>query len=418
MGLVYHVILNSKYTFKQQNLSREVTIYFFLTLLLSYFLNYIALNYALNYFNPYIAQIISSGLYTVSSFLIMKFFVFSNIERFKALFLITSSILGFIYYNQIRVDITQTKDKIVIDSKIAQNTNLFVKTRYRTSRLICNGLEVYIDNSKRHDYFYRGEESISLYLNRGETICRYRDIYSLKQKISIKDFLILLFSILIPITIFLIYILNRLLERVNIKPPNIEPKPIYKFAILIILLGVIVRVIYFNKFGVMLFQHDWQGHIDLIKYLAENYAVPSVPNRGWEYPQQPLYYIITATIYKLFNGDLNYIGYFSIFCSTLFLIYSYRLLSLIADRYTIYIAILFLSFTPSLIYMSARVNNDVLVLALSTISIYYIVKSYLNHFKRYFSIALTFTTLLFLTKISTASIELLFFWVTSINRRL
>ncbi len=61
----------------------------------------------------------------------MKFFVFSNIERFKALFLVTSSILGFIYYNQIRVDITQTKDKIVIDSKIAQNANLFVKTRYR-----------------------------------------------------------------------------------------------------------------------------------------------------------------------------------------------------------------------------------------------------------------------------------------------
>jgi len=54
------------------------------------------------------------------------------------------------------------------------------------------------------------------------------------------------------------------------------------------------------------------GAYRLIRYLAENYAVPSVPNRGWEYPQQPLYYIITATIYKLFNGDLNYIGYFSI----------------------------------------------------------------------------------------------------------
>ncbi len=99
-------ILNSRYTFREKNLNIELTISFFLTLLLSYFLNYIALNYALNYFNPYVAQIISGGLYTVSSFLIMKFFVFSNIERFKALFLVTSSILGFIYYNQIRVDIT------------------------------------------------------------------------------------------------------------------------------------------------------------------------------------------------------------------------------------------------------------------------------------------------------------------------
>jgi hypothetical protein len=167
----------------------------------------------------------------------------------------------------------------------------------------------------------------------------------------------------------------------------------------------------------MLFQHDWHGHIELIKYLAQNYSIPAVPNKGWEYPQQPLYYIITAFIYKVSNGNLEYIGYFSILCSTLFLIYSYKLLNIVTkNRYTIYIALLFLSFTPSLIYMSARINNDVLVMALSTISIYYIVKSYINYFKKHFFTALVFTTLLFLTKISTATIELLFFILLLLNR--
>jgi hypothetical protein len=416
VGSIVSFILNSKFTFQEKNISREIIVYFFLTLLLSYFLNYIVLNYAINYFNPYIAQIISGGIYTISSFLIMKFFVFSNIKRFKALFLITSSILGIIYYYQIRVDITQTKDKIVIDSKIAQKANFFIKTDYKSSTLICNNMKIDIDNNKKHDYFYRGEEFIEIPLKRGDNECRYRNIHNIKYKITLKDFIILSILLIIPITFFLISILNRLLERVDIKPLPLKENSISKLAILIITLGVIVRVIYFNKFGVMLFQHDWHGHIELIKYLAQNYSIPAVPNKGWEYPQQPLYYIITAFIYKVSNGNLEYIGYFSIFCSILFLIYSYKLLNLIADRYTIYIALLFLSFTPSLIYMSARINNDTLVLALSVISIFYIVKSYNIGFKKYFFTALLFTTMLFLTKISTATVELLFFILLLLNR--
>jgi len=418
IGSSISFILNSKYTFKQQNLSREVTIYFFLTLLLSYFLNYITLNYALNYFNPYIAQIISGGVYTISSFLIMKFFVFGdNIKNFKILYLIVSLILGVIYYYQIRLDITQTNNKIVINSKIAQNANFFIKTDYKTSNLICNGKKIKIDNSKKHDYFYRGEEFIEIPLKRGVNECRYRNIHNIKPKVTLRDFIILSILLTIPITLFLVSILNRFLNRVDIKPLPLKENSISKFAILIIIGGFIIRVIYFNKFGVMLFQHDWQGHIDLIKYLAQTHSIPLVPNKGWEYPQQPLYYIITAIIYKLSHGNLEYIGYFSLLCSGLFLIYSYRLLNLITqNRYTLYIALLFLSFTPSLIYMSARVNNDVLVSALSVMSMFYIVKSYLNGFKKNFFTALLFTTLLFLTKISTATVELLFFGLLLLNR--
>jgi hypothetical protein len=277
-------------------------------------------------------------------------------------------------------------------------------------------MEIDIDNNKKHDYFYRGEEFIEIPLKRGDNECRYRNIHNIKYKITLKDFIILSILLIIPITFFLISILNRLLNRVDIKPLPLKENSISKLAILIITLGVIVRVIYFNKFGVMLFQHDWHGHIELIKYLAQNYSIPLVPNKGWEYPQQPLYYIITAFIYKVSNGNLEYIGYFSLFCSIIFLIYSYRLLNLIADKYTIYIALLFLSFTPSLIYMSARINNDVLVSALSVVSMFYIVKSYLNGFKNSFFTALLFTTLLFLTKISTATVELLFFGLLLLNR--
>jgi len=421
VGSIVSFILNSKFTFKEKNPNRKLIVAFFLTLLLAYFLNYITLNYTLAHFNPYIAQVISGAVYTVSSFLIMKFFVFQNIKSFKKVYITLSLIIGALYYYQVKTTINLNIFNITITSNIPQEANFFIKTEYKNSTLICNKKRIKIDNNKKHDYFYGGEESIKILLKRGVNICYYKNIYNIKQKLTLKDIIILTILLILPISYILISLLNSILDRIN---PNISPpasieeeKKVSKIAMVIILIGITLRVLYFKKFGVMLFQHDWQGHIDLIEYLAQNYSIPSIPNKGWEYPQQPLYYIITAIIYKLSGGNLIYIGYFSIFSSIIFLVYSYKLLRVLTtNRYVLYIALLFLTLTPSFIYMSARINNDVLVSALSVVSIYYIVKSYQNHFKKYFFTSLIFTTALFLTKISTATIELLFFGLLLLNR--
>jgi len=181
-------------------------------------------------------------------------------------------------------------------------------------------------------------------------------------------------------------------------------------------LGVLVRVLYFHKFGVTLFQHDWHGHIEFIKYIANSWTLP-LPSKGLEYPQQPLYYLLAGGLYALLSNFsltekeiLFGIGYISLFSSLIFLYYSYRFISLLTQsKWVQTVAMIFISLTPSIVYLSARINNDPLVMALSAFSLYYILKAYQSEFRTGFYMALLGVSLLFMTKISAASIELLFF---------
>lgn len=200
-------------------------------------------------------------------------------------------------------------------------------------------------------------------------------------------------------------------------PTKLINQSLPQLALMILILGVLVRLFYFDRFGVMVFQHDWQGHVDMIKYIAEHWQLPAIPNKGWEYPQQPLYYLITALLYGSLESIglrdpeiLLGIGYFSLFCSVVFLLYGYRLLKLLTDSHWVQaVGVAFIALTPSLVYMSARINNDVLVMALSSVALFYTVRGYQHDFHKDFGIALVSVSLLFLTKVSSASIELLFF---------
>ena len=207
-----------------------------------------------------------------------------------------------------------------------------------------------------------------------------------------------------------------MLKYIDIKKIN--------FALIVLLIGLIIRFFYQEKYTVMLFQHDWQGHIEMIKYLADTWSIP-LPNKGLEFPQQPLYYVVTAGIYSfatsLGSSDkmaLEYIGYFSFICSTLFLVYAYKFVALLSKSKRVQtIAMIFLALTPSIVYISARINNDSMVMALASMSLYYVVKSYQSDFKESFFVALLVSSLLFLTKISALSIELLFFALLILSYR-
>jgi len=330
-------------------------------------------------------------------------------------------LLGLLYLFAITTDIEIKPNSFIIYSHIPQKANFHIVTKYQKSHIVCNNKSIPIDISKKHDYFYHGEEQITISLHRGKNICQTQNIQpKIKQKIDFWDFLILFALLGTPIVYFIFSIFIKLLDKIKKTKFDIKPistTPISRVIIFIILVGIVVRVAYFNRYGIMLFQHDWQGHIDLIKYLAQHYNIPYMPNRGWEYPQQPIYYIISAIIYKIgiFWGATDtqaiYIeGYFSLFCSIAFLIYSYRLLRLLtSNQWVQTIAMFYITLTPSIVYMSSRINNDVLVMALSPMALFYIIKSYQNSFQKEFYPAIVTTTLLFLTKVSTASIELAFF---------
>jgi putative flippase GtrA len=77
-GAILSYFLNKKYTFKSTSQSRKEAIKFFTVLFISYIINFLTLQWLLTFLNPYYAQLISAVVYTLSSFILAKFFVFNG----------------------------------------------------------------------------------------------------------------------------------------------------------------------------------------------------------------------------------------------------------------------------------------------------------------------------------------------------
>ena len=77
-GAILSYFLNKKYTFKSTSQSKKEAIKFFTVLFISYIINFLTLQWLLTFMNPYYAQLISAIVYTLSSFILAKFFVFKN----------------------------------------------------------------------------------------------------------------------------------------------------------------------------------------------------------------------------------------------------------------------------------------------------------------------------------------------------
>jgi putative flippase GtrA len=70
--------LNSRYTFTTHAKHKAVMIKFFMVLGIAYILNFIVLQWLLLFINPYIAQLGAAMVYTVSSFIMAKYFAFKE----------------------------------------------------------------------------------------------------------------------------------------------------------------------------------------------------------------------------------------------------------------------------------------------------------------------------------------------------
>ena len=78
IGAILSFYLNSKYTFKSK-LSGLLALKFFGVLAVSYLLNFLVLKWLMSAeVEPYMAQLISAVVYTFSSFVFMKWFVFQD----------------------------------------------------------------------------------------------------------------------------------------------------------------------------------------------------------------------------------------------------------------------------------------------------------------------------------------------------
>jgi len=80
LGAILSYFLNKHYTFTYKNHSMRIFIKFFAVLSVAYLLNYMVLMILLPHINPYVAQVVSAVIYTISAFLLMKFLVFNNLK--------------------------------------------------------------------------------------------------------------------------------------------------------------------------------------------------------------------------------------------------------------------------------------------------------------------------------------------------
>ena len=359
----------------------------------------------------------------------------------KILFLFLLFCFGFVYYYFISVKHitiihpfnTASTFSFSIDTKIAHSAKIQIEAdNFKLKYIECAGKKIFFPY-KQVQWFRDIAEEGTFSLKKGKNICHV-GVYNfhrpytpiVKQKLTYFDFAILFISMGIPLYTLLFYLLVWVLSFIRKKKKFVsilirqkdtsEYRQTSKWILGIVFAGVVIRVLYFHKFGVTLFQHDWHGHIEFLKYIAAHWSLP-LPSKGLEYPQQPLYYLITGGIYALLSSigleekDILFgIGYFSLLCSFVFLYYSYRFIVLLTQNEWVRgVAMVFISLTPSLVYMSARINNDVLVMALSAFSLYYIAKGYLNGFRKDFYKALLGVSILFMTKISSAPMEILLF---------
>ena len=78
LGSILSYYLNKKYTFKTSKKSKTMAVKFFTVLGIAYVLNFITLKWLLTFMDPYLAQLCAAVVYTLSSFVLAKFFVFKE----------------------------------------------------------------------------------------------------------------------------------------------------------------------------------------------------------------------------------------------------------------------------------------------------------------------------------------------------
>ncbi|MBN2895245.1 MAG: hypothetical protein JXK05_05065 [Campylobacterales bacterium] len=200
----------------------------------------------------------------------------------------------------------------------------------------------------------------------------------------------------------------------------------------VVVAGIALRAALLVAAPNTMYQHDYQGHVDAIHYYAEHPFTLPQSDKSLQFPQQPLYYWISAGIYNaaVALDAQEHEAIFAIRAASL--AYAALALFLVYAMAGLYLQsalgqLLFVGFaalTPSLVIMGAVVNNDALNALLGVWALYAL-SSYVRTCKeRYFWSASLAIILAALTKISALLLALYFvawllllYWREGADRR-
>ncbi|HOV25518.1 MAG TPA: glycosyltransferase family 39 protein [Pseudobacteroides sp.] len=155
-------------------------------------------------------------------------------------------------------------------------------------------------------------------------------------------------------------------------------------AVMIIITGILLRVVYTLYTPFTIRQHDVIGssfsHLDYVRYVAEKFSLPNIGYCQAYHP--PLHYIICAVFYKLGKiiGLSNFYSFRlvqieMVFLNSMTLIYFYKILKEFKPKKLVTLAALAIfAFFPYNIYFASFLNNDNTMYFFYIIAVYYMIR--------------------------------------------
>jgi len=146
--------------------------------------------------------------------------------------------------------------------------------------------------------------------------------------------------------------------------------------ILLVMLASLWLLLFWNNARLLPFHAGFDAgeHLKYIEYIQKHRTLPS-PNEGWEMYQPPLYYLIAAASLSACNLSINdssvlVLRLFGAFLGIAQFVFVFLSLRLLLPTRTAVIGLLLAAFLPMHLYLAHYVTNEMLVAALSTVTLY------------------------------------------------
>ncbi len=182
---------------------------------------------------------------------------------------------------------------------------------------------------------------------------------------------------------------------------------------LIFACGFALRLCYALKIGYFQNQHDVEslnssGHLSYINYIFNNGSLPDT--NYWQFSHPPLHHLISAVV--VWFGDLlgfslersfENIQLLTVIYSSVSMIIGVKICSeLGVNVKALIICCLILAFFPGMFVLAGSINNDILMIMLTLISLLYLIKWYKAPSLKFAVISGMFCGLAMMTKVSAA----------------
>ncbi len=139
---------------------------------------------------------------------------------------------------------------------------------------------------------------------------------------------------------------------------------------MLFVLGVLLRLLYFEVTPFTVRSYDAEGHLDYVRYMSEHFSIPLIRD-GWQYYQPPLYYALSAPVYSLaeamqpqYGVSIRAVQLLSVFLSLLTLgvcLWISTMLFSMQQRTERLLFVAFFAVFSGVVLQSVRVNNDILM---------------------------------------------------------